>query len=417
MNNPLSVTTLNAQIKSLLETTFMEIYVEGEVSNLTYHSSGHIYFSVKDTNSSISCVMFKGNRKYLKFELEVGQKVVIRGSLTVYAPRGNYQILCNKIEPSGQGALALAFEQLKKKLQAKGYFDPEIKKELPKYPKKIALVTSATGAAIEDMKKVALHRWPLVEFTLINTLVQGEGAAYDISESIKYADTLNADIMIVGRGGGSIEDLWAFNEEIVANAIYQCKTPIISAVGHEIDYVISDFVSDIRAATPSNAVEIALPDINEHRIYLDNLYTQINNSFVNHINKKQEVVNSLVNMFKQNSVQSKFKVIQSEINLIKESYKNRLKQKIQYEENQISQVSSSLKSQILLNIRQFQNQLDYLNEKYKINHYENKIKDGKIEISRENKKTSLDSLKKNDEIILENLDLKVSCIVSEVKKR
>jgi len=199
--------------------------------------------------------------------------------------------------------------------------------------------------------------------------------------------------------------------------VNQCKTPIISAVGHEIDYVISDFVSDIRAATPSNAVEIALPDINEHRIYLDNLYTQINNSFVNHINKKQEVVNSLVNMFKQNSVQSKFKVIQSEINLIKESYKNRLKQKIQYEENQISQVSSSLKSQILLNIRQFQNQLDYLNEKYKINHYENKIKDGKIEISRENKKTSLDSLKKNDEIILENLDLKVSCIVSEVKKR
>jgi len=417
LNNPLSVTSLNAQIKSLLETTFMQVYVEGEVSNLTYHSSGHIYFSVKDSNSSISCVMFKGNRKYLKFELEVGQKVVIRGSLTVYAPRGNYQILCNKIEPSGQGALALAYEQLKKKLQAKGYFNPDIKKELPKYPKKIVLVTSATGAAIEDMKKVAHHRWPLVEFTLINTLVQGEGAAYDIAQSIKYADSLNADVMIVGRGGGSIEDLWAFNEELVADAIFNANTPIISAVGHEIDYVISDFVADVRAATPSNAVEIALPDINEHRIYLDNLHTQINNHYVNHINKKQQVINNLVNLFKQNSVQSKFKIIQSEIDLIKSSYENRLKQKIQYEENKLSQMKSSLRNEVSLNLKQYQNQIDYLNEKYKINHYENKIKDGKIEISKDNKKTSLDKLVKDDKIILENLDFKVSCTVFKVEKR
>ncbi len=417
MNNPLSVTTLNAQIKSLLETTFMQIYVEGEVSNLTYHSSGHIYFSIKDTNSSISCVMFKGNTKYLKFELEVGQKVCITGSLTVYAPRGNYQLLCNKIEPSGQGALALAYEQLKKKLEEKGYFNPQIKKQLPKYPKKIALVTSATGAAIEDMKKVAHHRWPLVEFILINTLVQGEGAAFDIASSIKYADTLNADIIIVGRGGGSIEDLWAFNEEIVANAIFEAKTPIISAVGHEIDYVISDFVADVRAATPSNAVEIALPDINEHRIYLDNLHTQINNQFAININKKQEMINHLVNMFKQNSIQTKFKIIESEILLLKTSYSNRLKDRIQFETNKMMHIKQNINSQYSLNLKAFQNQIDYLHEKFKINHYENKTSDGKVIISKNDKKISLDNLQVDDKIMLENIEYKVDCKVIKVEKR
>ena len=212
MNKAISVTTLNVQIKSLLETTFIQVYVEGEISNITFHSSGHIYFSIKDENSTLSCVMFKGNTKYLKFQLENGQKVVINGNITVYAPRGNYQLLCNKIEPAGQGALAFAFEQLKNKLEAKGYFDGNYKQPLPKYPKRIALVTSATGAAIEDMKKVASHRWPLVELILIPTLVQGEAASADIVKSIKYADSLHCDIMVVGRGGGSIEDLWSFNE-------------------------------------------------------------------------------------------------------------------------------------------------------------------------------------------------------------
>ena len=223
MNQPLSVSTLNNQIKSLLETTFVGVYVEGEVSNLTYHSSGHIYFSIKDENSTLSCVMFRGNAQYLKFRLEVGMKITISGSVTAYVPRGNYQLLCNKIEPSGQGSLALAFEQLKKKLQEQGLFNPEIKKTLPKFPKHIVLVTSPTGAAIEDMKKVATHRWGLTRFTLVPTLVQGEEAKFDIAHSIKFADTLNADVMIVGRGGGSIEDLWAFNEEVVALAIYEAK--------------------------------------------------------------------------------------------------------------------------------------------------------------------------------------------------
>ena len=209
MNSAMSVSTLNNQIKALLETTFVGVYVEGEVSNLTYHNSGHVYFSVKDSTSTLSCVMFKGNAQYLKFRLEVGMKITISGSITAYIPRGNYQLLCNKIEPSGQGSLAVAFEQLKQKLLNQGFFDATNKKTLPKFPKHIVLVTSPTGAAIEDMKKVALHRWPLTKITLIPTLVQGEDAKDDIANSIKIADALNADIIVVGRGGGSIEDLWA----------------------------------------------------------------------------------------------------------------------------------------------------------------------------------------------------------------
>ena len=379
MNQPLSVSTLNNQIKSLLETTFVGVYVEGEVSNLTYHSSGHIYFSIKDENSTLSCVMFRGNAQYLKFRLEVGMKITISGSVTAYVPRGNYQLLCNKIEPSGQGSLALAFEQLKKKLQEQGLFNPEIKKTLPKFPKHIVLVTSPTGAAIEDMKKVATHRWGLTRFTLIPTLVQGEEAKFDIAHSIKFADTLNADVMIVGRGGGSIEDLWAFNEEIVAMAIYEAKTPVISAVGHETDILISDFVADVRAATPSNAMEIALPDSNEYRIYLDNLADQFHRTFQTILHKKEQELGHIKNLFEQNSFQRKFEFVQKEINLLTESFHN------------------SFKS--ICNQKQLE--LNMLKENFKINNPANKNLDGFAQITKENKIINLSDVKKDDTIMLQ----------------
>ncbi|MDR2636164.1 MAG: exodeoxyribonuclease VII large subunit, partial [Campylobacteraceae bacterium] len=242
---PVSVAELNRQIGALLESTFLHVRVEGEISRPTYHSSGHIYFTLKDNESAVSCVMFKGNAKGLKFALEEGLKVIADGSVTVYVPRGSYQINCLHVEPSGVGALAKAYEQLKIKLEKKGYF--ENKKPLPRFPSSIAVVTSATGAAWQDILKVAAKRWPLAKLILIPSLVQGEGAAASISRSVQKADTLGCDVMIVGRGGGSIEDLWAFNEEIVADAVYHAKTPIVSAVGHEIDYVISDFVADVRA--------------------------------------------------------------------------------------------------------------------------------------------------------------------------
>ncbi|MCR1814791.1 exodeoxyribonuclease VII large subunit [Aliarcobacter butzleri] len=395
MNSPISVSTLNLQIKSLLETTFIQVYVEGEISNLTYHNSGHIYFSIKDENSTLSCVMFKGNTKYLKFQLENGLKIVITGSLTVYAPRGNYQLLCNKIEPSGIGSLSLAFEQLKTKLEAKGYFEKSRKKTLPRYPKKIAIVTSPTGAAIEDMKKVATHRWSLVEFILIPTLVQGEGASLDIANSIKYADKLNCDIMIVGRGGGSIEDLWAFNEEIVANAIYEAKTPIISAVGHEVDYLISDFVADIRAATPSNAIEIALPDINEHRIYLDSLENEITNRFKNILFNKEQELKNMKKLFEQNSIETKFNFIQTQINFIKSSLKINLNQKF----------------------LGYQNQIDLLKSNYLSNHPDKKEKNGFVQISKSNKVINLADLKIGDEIELQTPKYIASCTLNKLVKQ
>ncbi|MBY0541059.1 MAG: exodeoxyribonuclease VII large subunit [Arcobacteraceae bacterium] len=417
MTKPISVSTLNVQIKSLLETTFIQVYVEGEISNLTYHNSGHIYFSIKDESSTLSCVMFKGNTKYLKFQLENGLKVAINGNITVYAPRGNYQLLCNKIEPAGQGALAFAFEQLKNKLEAKGYFDGNYKQPLPKYPKKIALVTSPTGAAIEDMKKVATNRWPLVEFILVPTLVQGEGSANDISNSIKFADKLHCDIMIVGRGGGSIEDLWAFNEEIVANAIYEARTPIISAVGHEVDYLISDFVADIRAATPSNAVEIALPDINEHRMYLDSLMNEYNNRLKNILFNKQQELFNMKRLFEQNSIETKFNYIQTEINLLKSSFKTDLSQKILSSSNQLNLLKSSIQNSFSAVLLKTQNQIDLLKSNFELNHPDKKDKNGFVQISKDNKIISLEDLKIGDEIQLQTPKYIANCILNKIAKQ
>ncbi|NVJ52356.1 MAG: exodeoxyribonuclease VII large subunit [Campylobacteraceae bacterium] len=395
MNSPISVSTLNTQIKSLLETTFINVSVEGEISNLTYHNSGHIYFSVKDEKSTISCVMFKGNAKYLKFRLEVGQMIVISGTITVYTPRGSYQLMCSKIEPSGQGALALAYEQLKAKLQAKGYFDQERKKRLPLLPKKIALVTSPTGAAIEDMKKVATNRWPLIELVLVPTLVQGESSKFDIVDSIKYAQTLDVDLIVVGRGGGSIEDLWAFNEEIVADAIYNCSKPIISAVGHETDFLISDFVADVRAATPSNAMEISLPDINENRIYLDNITMDFDNRLKNIIARKEVELKNMYSLFEQNSLNAKFNFINEQIKLLKERFANLLKQNLQNKQSRIN----LLKEQLLLS------------------NPDKKYKTGYAQLSINNKIVNLEELDLNDKVTLQTPKTIALCTIEDIKKQ
>lgn len=393
MNTPISVTTLNNQIKAQLETTFISSYVEGEISNLTYHNSGHIYFSLKDKSSTISCVMFKGNAKYLRFQLEVGLKVILSASITVYTPRGSYQLNCTKVEPQGQGSLALAYEQLKEKLKNRGYFNKECKKSLPKYPKEIVLVTSPTGAAIEDMKKVALNRWPLTKFILVPCLVQGEGAKEDLVEAIKTADNLNPDLIIVGRGGGSIEDLWAFNEENVAKAIFETKVVIISAVGHESDFLISDFVADVRASTPSNAIEIALPDINEHRLYLDNLSNEFVNRYKVIISKNEQLLRSLKYMFEQNSIESKCKLIQIQIQMIKDGFNNYFIQKINQKNSEIRQIKNNF---ILLDPSK-------------------KLLKGYAQISKNNKIINIESVCINDEISIQSAKSSLICKVLEIK--
>lgn len=324
MSQTLSVSSLNNQIKSLLETTFLHVSVEGEVSRPTYHSSGHLYFTLKDADSSISCVMFKGNTKALKFQVEEGMAVVVHGAISVFSPRGTYQINCTMMEPAGSGALAKAYEQLKVKLGAKGYFEAERKKALPRFVRHIALVTSGTGAALQDMLRVATKRWPLVKITLLDTLVQGEGAKFSIASNIAKADTLGADVIIVGRGGGSVEDLWAFNEEVVADAIFASKTPVVSAVGHEIDYVISDFVADMRAPTPSAAMEMILPDSVEMLQRIDGMMERYTLVFGRILRSKEESLEHLKRLFAKRSIDEKLSLWKNEIGILQSQYNDKI---------------------------------------------------------------------------------------------
>lgn len=265
-NKVFSVTQINTYIKRMFQSDYAlrRISIKGQVSNCKYHSSGHIYFSLKDEGSQISCVMF-ANARYdgLKFELEDGQEVVVDGNISVYERGGSYQLYAQEIRLNGIGELYVAYEMLKQKLYEEGLFDHEKKKPIPKNPKKIGVVTARTGAAIHDIISTAKRRNPYVQLILYPAKVQGDGASDTIVAGIKALDQYGVDIIIVGRGGGSIEDLWAFNEEKVARAIYEVQTPIISGTGHEVDTTIADYAADLRAATPTAACELAVPDIRE----------------------------------------------------------------------------------------------------------------------------------------------------------
>ena len=237
------------------------IYVRGEVSNCKYHSSGHIYFTLKDRGGAIACVMFAGNRKGLNFRMTEGMAVIVFGSVSVYERDGRYQLYAREIMQEGAGKLYEAYEALKKKLLAEGLFDEEHKLDIPKYPKRLGVVTARTGAAVQDIINVSLRRNPWLQIVFCPATVQGEGAVQSVVRGIRALEEAGVDVMIVGRGGGSIEDLWAFNEEMVARAVYDCKLPVISAVGHETDTTIIDYVADLRAPTPSAAAELAVPDM------------------------------------------------------------------------------------------------------------------------------------------------------------
>jgi len=260
----ITVSQLTREIKILLENSLPVVWLEGEISNFKHHSSGHMYFSLKDEDAQIPCVMWRGRNASLYFSPQDGMKVLALGHVTVYEKRGAYQFDIEQLQPAGVGELQLAFERLKAKLLAEGLFDEEFKKPLPKFPERIGIITSPTGAAIQDLLNILTRRFPPAEIIIRPAKVQGEGAAADIARAIgEFNEFGEIDVLIVGRGGGSIEDLWAFNEEIVARAIFRSKIPIISAVGHEVDFCISDFVADLRAPTPSAAAELAVPDASE----------------------------------------------------------------------------------------------------------------------------------------------------------
>lgn len=260
-----SVSSVNQYIKNMFsnEYALSVVFVKGEISNCKYHSSGHIYFSLKDEASQLTCVMFRGDRRGLDFRMENGQEVIVGGSINVYERDGKYQLYAKKIVSVGDGLLSERFEKLKKKLEQAGYFDDDRKLPIPPYVRSVGIVTAKTGAAVQDMIQIAARRNPYVQLILYPAKVQGEGAAETIVSGIDYLDEFGVDVIIIGRGGGSMEDLWAFNEEIVAEAVYRCRTPVISAVGHETDYTIADYVADLRAPTPSAAAELAVYDVGQ----------------------------------------------------------------------------------------------------------------------------------------------------------
>ncbi|MFW5676205.1 MAG: exodeoxyribonuclease VII large subunit, partial [Acetivibrio ethanolgignens] len=258
-----SVSQINLYIKNMFarESVLNQIYIKGEVSNCKYHTSGHIYFTLKDSKGQLACVMFAGQRSGLSFRMCEGQSVVVLGSISVYERDGKYQMYAREIHLDGTGALYEKYEQLKKELEQKGYFDSDRKKPIPWYVKRVGIVTASTGAAVQDIINISTRRNPYIQLILYPAKVQGEGAALSISRGIAALDKLGVDVIIAGRGGGSIEDLWAFNEKILAETIYRCNTPVISAVGHETDTTIADYVADLRAPTPSAAAELAVCDI------------------------------------------------------------------------------------------------------------------------------------------------------------
>ena len=291
---PLTVSELTEQVKTLLEDSLPRRWIIGELSHYTHHGSGHRYFTLKDETSQLSGVMFKWQSRALTFEPEVGMKVLVYGNISVYEARGSYQLYAEKMQPAGAGELALAFEKMKRRLAAEGLFDPQHKQTLPPYPRTIGVVTSATGAVIRDISNVLRRRAPGVNIILAPTPVQGSGAAESIARAIELLDKYeHIDVVIVGRGGGSAEDLWPFNEEIVARAIYNSNTPIISAVGHEVDFSISDYVADHRAPTPSAAAEIVAKEHGAIAQRVFELLNRLRNSMEKELTKHEEHQNHL----------------------------------------------------------------------------------------------------------------------------
>lgn len=291
MSNVYTVSQVNNYIKNMFTQDFMlnRIAVQGEVSNCKYHSSGHLYFSLKDGGGAIACVMFAGQRKGLAFSMKNGDRVVVNGSVSVYERDGRYQLYAREIRLEGEGALYEQFLALKRQLEEMGMFAPEYKRTIPSYIRRLGVVTAPTGAAIQDIRNIAGRRNPYVQIILYPALVQGEGAASSIVRGIEALDELGVDVIIVGRGGGSMEDLWAFNEEPVARAIFQCRTPVISAVGHETDVTIADFAADLRAPTPSAAAELAVFDIREFQDKLDTIGARLQTQMSGRISRVRQM--------------------------------------------------------------------------------------------------------------------------------
>jgi len=402
MSNMMSVSSLNTKIKSLLEATFMHTMVEGEVASATYHTSGHLYFSIKDDKSSIKCVMWRSSVAKMKFRIEKGMHIVVEGSVSVYTPRGEYQFQTVRIEPYGQGALSLAYEQLKEKLKGKGYFSRERKKNIPKHIQKLALVTAKDSAALHDMLKIIEQRWPLLEVTIVDTLVQGEQAAPQIARALYYADSLGVDVVIVGRGGGSAEDLWAFNEEKVADTIYSMDTPVVSAVGHEVDIMISDFVADLRAPTPSAAMEMILLDCREVLYTLSELSDRFSHTIGYKIEQLRRELLHREESLRHSSPSRKLVDKKSEFRHLEDEYRRVMHYKLERFNVKLPEIKRHYTQALTFLVEQKVQYLELMHKKIILNNPKDRCQKGWAQISSNGKTVVLSSIVVNEKFILED---------------
>ena len=417
----ITVTTLNKYLKNKFDTdpNIQTLCLKGEISNFKGHTRGHLYFTLKDETSRINAVMFQSSASKLNFVPVDGMKVLVVGRVSVYEPNGGYQIYIQEMQEDGVGNLYLKFEELKKKLSNEGLFLPEHKKAIPKFPTKIGIITAPTGAAIRDILSTLKRRFPSVETILFPSLVQGELAASEIVKQIKKADEYNLDVLIVGRGGGSIEDLWAFNEEIVARAIFEAKTPIISAVGHEIDFTISDFVADLRAPTPTGAAEMAVPNIVDVRNFIKQLDLRLNKNIQNIFTLNNKRLENLKNSYVLSNPLASFEIKEQKLDSLYNDLNNKIKHILEINSKKLSILKENYiinnpdsflttynnTYELLLNKLNLLNPLNVLSKGYSVVYKDGKsIKDVK-------------NIKKDDEISIRLHKGKINAKVESVDKK
>ena len=411
----ITISELNHYIKGVIDDNIFlnKVYLKGEISNFKAHTRGHLYFTLKDEGSRLNAVMFSYNTGSLKFKPEDGMKVLVSGKISVYEATGAYQIYVESMEQDGLGNLYVEFEKLKKKLSAEGLFDQDKKKKIPKTPNRIGIITASTGAAIRDILTTIKRRYPICETILFPSLVQGVDAAKDIVKNIEIANTYDIDTLIVGRGGGSIEDLWPFNEEIVARAIYNSKVPVISAVGHEIDFTIADFVADLRAPTPTAAAELAVPNIDTINTYLENAVNRSTLSINNYIDSKRQILKNMISSYVLKKPTAMYEIKEQNLDYLIDRLNKEMKVVL---DNTKVRLYKTTNSYVLTNpeiLYKFKNQnLEHLINKLDVLNPMNTLKRGYAIIKKDNKVISDSKKLKKDDII--NIDIKNGIINAKV---
>ncbi len=413
----LTVTSITKYLKYKLDTDehLKLVYLKGEISNFKSHTTGHLYFSLKDETSKINAIMFSTNARKLNFVPTDGTKVLVIGRISVYEPTGNYQIYIDEMQEDGVGNLYIAFEKLKEKLSKEGLFDEKHKRPIPKIPSRIGIVTAPTGAAIKDILSTLKRRFPYTENILFPSLVQGENAKEDIVRNIELANTYDLDVLIVGRGGGSIEDLWPFNEEIVARAIFNSKIPIISAVGHEVDFTIADFVADLRAPTPTGAAELAVPDIKDVLKHFDNYKIRLNEFIYKEVKYKKLYLDSIKNSYIIKNPLIMYENKKQNLDLLQERYNNYILNKLDKAKQNLINIKNN---HILVNPTiLYKDKKTYfynLIDKLEIINPLNVLKRGYSLVYKEKIVKSVKNIKKDDKLNIKLSDGNIDVIVKEI---